>query len=163
MGNLQDELKKASLTGRKQQKKVAHQQRVRRKELGREGLAREEQERERIVQKRREEKRDKDRELELARQEKQGEKQADRQLEEILSQNALRRGIGGPRRFHYIDRNNRIPFLEVNDEVGAKLARGELAIVEVPGPMGSEVYLLPGKSAGRVQALEPEAIRFWNN
>ena len=44
MGDLRDQLKKANLISKKDQKRLEHEQRVRRKKVGREGLEQEQKE-----------------------------------------------------------------------------------------------------------------------
>lgn len=159
MGSLQEELMKARLVDKKQRKKAAHEKRVHQSKVGQEGLEKEKLEKERRRQAEAEAKRLKDRELDAQRQQAREAAGGDSRLRSLISGAMLQGGIGGSRRFCYVNRNNRIPFLEVSDDVARRLVRGELAIIETEE---GKVGLVPGQAAREIAELDSEIIRFWN-
>lgn len=159
MGSLQDELMKARLVDKKQRKKAAHDQRVHQTTVGREGLVKEKLEKERRQQARLEEKRSRDRRIEFERQQAREAANSENRLPLLISGALLQGGTGGPRRFCYVNRLNRVPFLEVSDDIARRLTRGELAIIETEE---GKVGLVPGQAAREIAELDAEMIRFWN-
>ena len=160
MGSLQEELMKARLVDKKQRKKAAHEKRVHQSKVGRDGLENEKQEKERQRQDQAEAKRIKDRELDAQRQMALEQAGGENRLQSLISGSLLKGGTGGPRRFCYVNRNNRVPFLEVSDDVARRLTRGELAIIETED---GKVGLVPGTAAKEIAELESEIVRFWNS
>jgi len=160
MGSLQEELMKARLVDKKQRKKAAHEKRVHQSKVGREGLEKEKQEKELRLLAQAEEKRTKDRELDTARQRAREAEGGENRLKSLISGAMLQGGTGGARRFCYVNRRNRIPFLEVNDDVARRLTRGELAIIETEN---GKVGLVPGNAAREIAELDSEIVRFWNS
>lgn len=79
-------------------------------------------------------------------------------LGEVVRAEALR-GTGGLRRWYFVARDGRVPFLEVSDEVARRLERGEVAIVEVPDQAREEFVIVPRRLAVRIQALAPDLVR----
>jgi uncharacterized protein YaiL (DUF2058 family) len=159
MGSLQEELMKARLVDKKQRKKAAHEKRVHQSKVGRDGLENEKQEKERQRQAQAEAKRIKDRELDAQRQKVLEQAGGENRLQALITGSVLKGGTGGPRRFCYVNRNNRVPFLEVNDDVARRLTRGELAIIETDD---GKVGLVPGQAAREIVELDSEIVRFWN-
>lgn len=159
MGSLQDELMKARLVDKKQRKKAAHEKRVHQSKVGREGLEKEKQEKELRCQAQAEEKRTKDRELDTERQKAREAEGGENRLKSLISGALLRGGTGGPRRFCYVNRRNRVPFLEVSDDSARRLTRGDLAIIETED---GKVGLVPGTAAREIVELDSEVVRFWN-
>ncbi len=159
MGSLQEELMKARLVDKKQRKKAAHDQRLHQSKVGKEGLEKEKLEKERRLQAQAEAKRLKDRELDAERQKAREAANNENRLPALISGTLLQGGTGGPRRFCYVNRNNRVPFLEVNDDVARRLTRGELAIIETED---GRVGLVPGTAAREIAELDNEIVRFWN-
>lgn len=160
MGSLQEELMKARLVDKKQRKKAAHEKRVHKSAVGQEGLEKErlENERQRLAQA--EEKRLKDQTLDAERQKARDAADDENRLPALISGALLKGGTGGPRRFCYVNRRNRVPFLEVNDDVARRLTRGELAIIETED---GKVGLVPGAAAREIAELDKEIVRFWNS
>ena len=163
MGSLRDELLKAKLLSEKDVQRLKHEQRVEKKTLGREGLelkkASEAAERKREEAERRE----RDRKRELERQETRAREELRFKLRDLALSGQLRDGIAGTRRFYFVARNGRIPFLEVSQEAGKDLEDGRLAVVEVPAKAGpTQHVLVPREIAERMAALEPESVRFLN-
>jgi uncharacterized protein YaiL (DUF2058 family) len=160
MGSLQEELMKARLVDKKQRKKAAHEKRVHQSKIGREGLEKEKQEKEHQRQAQAEAKRIKDRELDAQRHKALEQAGGENRLQALITGSVLKGGTGGPRRFCYVNRNNRVPFLEVSDDVARRLTRGELAIIETDD---GKVGLVPGTAAKEIVELDSEIVRFWNS
>ena len=59
-------------------------------------------------------------------------------------------------------REGKIPYLDVSDEIGRGLERGEFAICEMPGASPEEFVLLDAGHAQRVRAIDAGVVRFFN-
>jgi uncharacterized protein YaiL (DUF2058 family) len=158
MGSLQEELMKARLVDKKQRKKAAHEKRVHQSKVGREGLEEEKRERERRQRERQQEKKARDRKLEAERRKTREAVSSENRLRSLVD-GAMLQGTGGPRRFCFVNRRNRVPFVEVSDDAAARLVRGELAIVETED---GAVGLVPARAAREIAELDAETVRFWN-
>lgn len=158
MGSLQEELMKAKLVDKKQRKKAAHEKRVHKSKVGREGLEQEKREKAARQKARQQEKRARDRRLDAEREKAREAEGGENRLRSLLA-GATLQGFGGPRRFCYVNRRNRVPFVEVSDDAAARLVRGELAIVE---SADGKVGLVPGPAAREIAELDADSVRFWN-
>jgi len=158
MGSLQEELMKARLVDKKQRKKAAHEKRVHQSKVGREGLEKEKREKERRRQAEAEAKRARDRQLDAEREQAREAEGSENRLKSLITEATLQ-GFGGPRRFCYVNRSNRVPFIEVSDDAARRLTRGELAIVESED---GKVGLVKGPAAREIAELDADSVRFWN-
>jgi len=155
LGDLRDAFKKAGLLGDKDERRLKHEERVQRKELGHEGLE-QQQKREADERQRREQER------RTAAASSQQRHDADRQRAERLKklsrelEKAAVRTSSGPRRFHYRDADGHLPYLQVDDETGRRLEAGELAIVLLP--VTDEPSLVPRALAAELGSFEPERV-----
>jgi uncharacterized protein YaiL (DUF2058 family) len=75
--------------------------------------------------------------------------------------NLLETGFGA-RRFYFVTRDGRIPFLDVSEDLSSRLANGLAAIVELPGQSHEEYSVIPRGLALRVKSVEPLLVRFLN-
>jgi len=157
MGSLADELMKANLVNKKQRKKAAHEKRIHQSKVGPDGLEREKQEQQQRQQAKAEEKRARDQQLETERRQAREKASAGNRLHALVADTL--QGTGGPRRFCYVNRRNRVPFIEVNDDIARRLTRGELAIIETED---GKVGVVPGAAAREIAELDAETVRFWN-
>ena len=66
------------------------------------------------------------------------------------------RVTSGPRRFHYHDADDWLPYLQVDDDTGRRLEVGELAIVKHPET--KEAMLLPRAIAIELRKVEPALV-----
>ena len=155
MGDLRDALKKAGLIDDKTDRRLKHEQRVEKKELGREGL--EERQRRESAERaaRDEQKRAEVRAAQARLDQERGRGERVRRLAAALAEQALR-GTSGPRRFHWVDADGQCPWIALDDETGRRLEAGELALV-VP-PDRDEVALVPRALALELHALSPGRI-----
>ena len=103
MANLGDAFKKAGLISAKDHRRQKHEQRVRRKEVGREGLLDEEARAEEERLRRREEQRGQAREVEKARQAALQAAAARARALDLLRSHAIVPAGRGTRRWHYVD------------------------------------------------------------
>jgi uncharacterized protein YaiL (DUF2058 family) len=157
MGDLRDQLKKAKLLSDKEAKRLAHEERVKRKDVGREGLEREQAARQQELAGLREQDREDDRrrqaELERDRQDR-----AERAACEEIVRAARVPGRGGQIRFFFETEDGRLPWLSVSESERLELGSGMVAIVR-RGPEGADVYgLLETSLAKRVRKSLPERV-----
>jgi RNA recognition motif-containing protein len=68
----------------------------------------------------------------------------------------------GARRFYFVTRENKIPFLDLSDELTGRLEKGQAAIVEVPGDDVDDYTIVPRSVARQMQTVDPESVRFMN-
>ena len=70
---------------------------------------------------------------------------------------------GGRKRWFFIARDGRVPYVEVSDGSARALADGLAGIVESLGVVPAEHVVLKSRQAlANLQEREPELIRFWN-
>ena len=70
--------------------------------------------------------------------------------------------VSGNRRFYFVDRRGRIPFLELNETTVRGLTEGSLAIVETTGDVEDKYLVVTAVTAERIETLNKDLIRFWN-
>ena len=69
----------------------------------------------------------------------------------------------GSKRWFFVARDGRVPFLEVTDSVMRQLGDGAVGIVESLGAVSDEHLVLASSDAlERLSEFDPDAIRFWN-
>jgi uncharacterized protein YaiL (DUF2058 family) len=155
MGDLRDALKKAGLIGDKDAKRLAHEERVDRKQLGREGLEQQRQ-RDEADRQRRDEQRKAD--TKAAQQKLDAQRAREERWKRLVQQldEQAQRATSGPRRFHYHEPDGHLPFVLVDDESGRRLEAGELALVRLPST--GEVALAPRALALELTQIEPERV-----
>jgi hypothetical protein len=156
--NLRDQLKKANLLSEKQAKQLAHQQRVERKEKGREQLEQEAQQRQDEVQKLREEGRERTRKEQEALDRERRRREEQVAVEQLL-QSAKKPGPGSVK-FYFATVEGALPWLELSSREAQEVRAGQLCVVR-SGPEGTHTYrLLPADAARRVHAARPDAVAF---
>ena len=75
----------------------------------------------------------------------------------LAREHAIRRGLGGRRRWHYIEADGRLPFVDVDEELGRRLEAGSAAIVSD----GEGARIVSGEVVRRIAALDQSAVLFW--
>jgi uncharacterized protein YaiL (DUF2058 family) len=77
-------------------------------------------------------------------------------------------GEGGQRRWFFVARDGRVPFLEVSDDAARALSDGRAGICELPQPDGPAStarvrHVLVGdeKKLQTIQGLDLDLVRFW--
>jgi uncharacterized protein YaiL (DUF2058 family) len=159
VGDLRDAFKKAGLIGDQDERRLAHEERVARKELGRSGLEQQKQKEDDERRRRDEQKRA---ETKAAQEKHDAARQRDerwRKLVRELEAQGLRGG-SGPRRFHYREPDGHLPCLLVDDECGRRLEAGELAIVALPAADAAHgpVLIVPRSLAVELRSIEPQLV-----
>jgi uncharacterized protein YaiL (DUF2058 family) len=164
VGDLRDELKKSKLLSDKDARRIAHEQRLHKTEVGREGIEQEQRARSADLDRMREEDRGKARSAQ---------EEADRQraLEseraacaEILERETVKPRPGGGGRWYFQVEDGSVPSIEVGEAEKRKLGAGAYVIVRLveDGPAATQsahVYaLLPTPHARRIRTVFPERI-----
>lgn len=157
MGDLRDQLKKAKLLSDKEARRIAHEQRVHRTEVGREGVADEQAARARELAS-----------LQAAERERtraqQAELDAQRQATteraacvDLLQREGVRAGGGGSR-WYFSLADGRLPWLEVTENQRRLLGAGALCVVRLPGEGPHGYGFLPTDHARRIARTLPDAV-----
>ncbi len=157
MGDLSEELFKAGLISKKQLKATEHDKRVKQKNVGHKALDKEEQRKKAEHEKRRAEQQVQDRERNLDEQAALEGKVTRARLKDIIKHGAVKSGRGN-RRFYFVARDGKIPFLEVSDEIARALQYGDLAIVRIPEMKLERFVILPRKTATQVKDIDPDLV-----
>ncbi len=155
MGDLRDAFKKAGLIDDKTNRRLQHEQRVVKKELGREGL---EEQRRREEAERVERDARKKADVKTAQQRLDQEKQRSERLKRLrsaLDEQAIR-GTGGPRRFHWVDAEGYCPWIALDDTTGRRIEAGEIALVMLPER--GDTALVPRALALELHASFPHLV-----
>jgi hypothetical protein len=163
MGDLKDQLKKSGLVDDKHAKRVSHQEKARKKKIGQDAAAREREQQEAARRERERARREEDRQREQERRQREAEAEERHRLLQLIQTNAMRSGVRGPRRFHFVTREQRIPFLSLNDQTCELLERGHAAICEVPETEPAEFVVVSGETADRIRGLAPDLVRFYES
>ena len=157
MGSLRDQFEKAKLLSAKDAKRIAHEQRVERKEKGRDELERERAEREAAlrgaVEAERQRDRERQREVEAARVAAQ-----ERAACESLLEREARAVSRGPMSWMFELEDGRLPVLRISEIERVQLTSGQVCIVRRK-PGDAHVYgLIATAHAQRVARCFPERI-----
>ena len=156
--NLRDQLKKAKLLSDKQAKQLAHEQRVERKEKGREQLEQEALARQQEVEQLRAKDRESTRrdQAEIERQRKRREEQI---AIDVLLASAKKPGPGTVK-FYFAARDGSLPWLELSPREAQEVSAGQLVVVR-GGSVGTHVYrLLAADAARRVANVRHDAVAY---
>lgn len=160
MGNLRDELIRKGLLDDKRARQMAHEERARRNKAGQETVAQEKQQQDQERRAREDARREGDRQREVARQAREQERQEGLRLDQMLRDHALVEGVRGPRRFHFVAPDRRIPYLDLSEEVARRLENGQLAICALSGAAGHEFVIVPAPTARRAAEANPASLLF---
>lgn len=161
MGNLRDELVRKGLMDDKRARQMAHEEKARRHRTGHEAVAQEKQQQDTERRAKVEARREEDRRRETGRLQQQHQQQETLRLAQLLRDNALREGVRGSRRFHFVTSERKIPFMDLSEEMVHRLETGQAAICAVPGPSGTDFLLVTAETARRALEIDKEAILFW--
>ncbi|MAG57816.1 MAG: hypothetical protein CMJ83_16140 [Planctomycetes bacterium] len=157
-GNMGDALRKAGLISKQDLKKLDHQDRVRRKDGGRDGPDRERKHQNRPGRDRGQQRRDRDRVVERRRREGETSDEDLARAHDLVKSQATRAGVGGRRRWHYIAPDGKIPFLDVDEKLGRRLENGDAAIAFD----GQGARVIDRDAAAKVDAIDPATVLYWN-
>ena len=162
MADMRDALRKAGLASKKELRQVKHRDRVRRKDLGKDGLAAEREQGEAEHRAEGEDKKRADRAREKDRAQHQRDEAVRTRLASLLQENDLSSREGGPKRFYFETPDGHISFLEVSPNLVRRLAQGDAAIVSAADVLRADFIPIPGKAAHELHRLAPERILLWN-
>jgi hypothetical protein len=163
MGSLKDELLKSKVVSKKDVKRSDHEDRVRKKEVGREEVRKEKEKFSQEIVAKKEEKKKKDRgREEVKRSEKEGKEKVLR-LERKVRENAVPQAFFKAKRYHFLAGNGGLPYLEVSDENARRLELGKLAVIEIPQEKCSEFFIVPEGIAREVRSALTDWVRVFNN
>lgn len=159
LGSLGKALLQAGILREDKAKEIAHEERVKKKELGPEGIEEEKRARDQAASAALESKREEARAAQSHHDDQLDQARVDR-----LIQEGTLTGLGRGKRFHFVSSYGRVPYVEVNEENQRLLVRGELGIVEVPGPGERPAHVVV-QGRDRLEKLSrfaPDRLRFWN-
>ncbi|UCF67963.1 MAG: DUF2058 family protein [Acidobacteriota bacterium] len=162
MGNLRDERVKKGVVDPKRARQAAHEQKARQKKLGPKAVAAERDQRQQDHQTARRQQREADRAR--AREQRQAELQREAlaQAGQLTREHALSAGVRGPRRFHFVTREGKIPFLDVAEQIAERLRRGALAICQIPGTSPERFAIVPADVARKIAEINADLVLFHN-
>ena len=161
--SLREELLKAKLINKKQLKKIEHEERLEKKQLGREGVKQKEEKRFAEIEQKLLEQRKKDKELAKEQQKEEQEKQKISQISDIILQNRLSDKSAGNNKFYFVAANGKMPFLLLSDSVCEKLERGQAAIVEWKIEQSNDdFFIVDHDCINKLRCLSPDIVRFCN-
>ena len=78
-------------------------------------------------------------------------------LKEMVFKSSLKETGFGARRFYFVTRDNKIPFLDLSDELTSRLEKGQAAIVELPGNGVDEYTVVPRAVAQQMKSVDPDS------
>ena len=156
MGDLRDQLKKAKLMSGKDAKRLAHQERVERKEKGREELEKEHAERERELAAKRGAVRAKNRQQQALLEEQRKQREEEAACRDILAE--ARKPGPGTVQWFFQTVDGWLPWLEVSPQEVNQLRSGMLSVVRTGAPGTHSYKLLSTELARRVAKLFPDAV-----
>jgi RNA recognition motif-containing protein len=90
------------------------------------------------------------------------EEEVKERIRKMVEEASLKETGFGARRFYFVTRENKIPFLDLSDELTGRLEKGQAAIVEVPGDDVDDYTIVPRAVARQMQTVDPESVRFLN-
>lgn len=156
-GGLADAFVKSGVASDKAARKSRRERASEDRELGRDGVA--ERERERQAEEQARLAAEKERQRELAAAQREG-----AETESLVETIRLNAETGrGPKRWFFVARDGHIPFLEVSDGAMRLLGEGHAGIVESLGAFAQSHVVVSGRQAlERLDQADPELIRFWN-
>jgi uncharacterized protein YaiL (DUF2058 family) len=156
--NLRDQLKKANLISEKKAKQLAHEQRVERKEKGREQLEQDADARKEEVEHLRAEERARTRKEQEALDRERKRREEESAVDQLVA--ASKKPGPGAVKFYFATADGALPWLELSSREAQEVRAGQLCVVR-SGPSGTHTYrLLPVEAARRVHRLRPEAVAF---
>lgn len=162
MQNLRDQLLKAGVIDKKKKRHADRESKSERRKKGARTVAAEEQERaaahEEKLAAQRNEARARD-------EQKKAERAASESLyraRDLVTKGIVRQGRRGNRRFHFVTRGGRIPFLTISEELALQLERGQVAIVEVPLEPVETFEVVERATANKLGETHGEFVLFVN-
>lgn len=163
MADMREALRKAGLVSDKQVRQTRHQDRVHRKEVGRDGVEQERREQQERAEKEAHEKRERDRLIEQERN-AQRVQAPDGSFDpaRAIAQGLLPGTIGGNRQYYFQAGGGKISYLELSDNAARMLATGGAALVDNLGGKKPRFVLVTVQTATLLAEHAPHVIREWN-
>ena len=155
-------LKKAGLASDKDVRQAKHQDRLRRTELGTEGLAAERRRVELEQQAEQARRRQADRERERLLQARREEQGRLGKIAGLLQDADLLLREAGPRRFFFEMPGGEIVFVDVAEALARRLIQGDAAVIHAGGILPREFSIVSGKAAREIEQLDRARVLFWN-
>ncbi len=162
MQSLRDQLLKAGIVNRKQKEVGDREARTEARRAGAKALEADARDRQAAFEAREAERRQRDRQREREAAARQDARDRGRQCRAIAESGAVREGRGGPRRFHFVARSGRIPYLRVSEEMARDLEQGRYAIAETSEGPVERFDIVARVTAERLVGIDAETVRFWN-
>jgi uncharacterized protein YaiL (DUF2058 family) len=162
VSDLREQMLKAGLVSGKQVRQAKHEERVHRKEVGREGIEAERAAADRAFQARQEEKRLRDREREEARRRSQAAEERVLALQTRIRAGWIREATAGGKRFFFVVDGGRITYLDLSDDAARRLQLGRAAVADGRGIVRGEYCVVDAGTALSLSRDHPEVILFWN-
>lgn len=156
MGDLRDQLKKAKLLSDKEARRLAHEQRVERKEKGREGLEQEQQQRQQEIRHLQESQRERTKAEQQALEREQKAREEQAAVATILKEQARKAGPGSVK-WYFETPDGDLPFLEVSPQELNQLRAGMLCVLRLT-PGTHDYRVLPTELTRRVAKQHPELV-----
>ncbi len=157
--SFRDKLLQAGLISEEQAKKAAREERGQKKAKGHKGAQAERQARSAQTEAQLAQRREADRARELARRSEAEQKEAEHRAAQIAASGQVKH-LGRPsRRWYFVARDGRVPYLEVNEDAAGQLERGTAALVE---PATGDPLVVAAEAAERLEPLVAGWIRAWN-
>jgi predicted phage gp36 major capsid-like protein len=155
MGNLRDQLEKAKILSGKESKRLAHEERVERKEKGRETLEQEQARRQQELTAQQAQERER---IRREQERLDAERKAHEEAAAARALLADARKPGGTVKWYFQAKDGSLPWLECSPREAQELRAGMVCVVRT-GPAGTHTYrLLPTEQARRVAKVLPDAV-----
>lgn len=158
-GDLKSQLLKAGLVSKRQVQRVQHEKKQARKKKGRKAIEAEKAARRERHEAELKAQREADRARSLGLEAKRAKREQLHRLVQMAESGSVKPGRPRNRRWYFIARDGRVPFLNVDDATGRKLELGRLALVEAPD---GRTWIVVEETAQRVREADPAWIRVWN-
>ena len=163
MQNLRDQLLKAKIIDRKSKKLADQEARTTRKKKGYSAVVAEEAARQAAFDEKRDKLSKSARKREKKRQQALRAGEARHRMRQLVLDGVVPDNRGGPRRFYFVTRQGRIPYMQVADDLGRTLEAGGAAIVEVPLESSERFVIVTRDTVQRMGDDGTDFIRFWNH
>ncbi len=158
MGNLRDALKKAKVISDKEARRLKHEERVHRKEVGRKGVEQEQGDKQAALEKLRTERRQQDKAQQA---ELEGQRKLEAELaacREILRREARKPQARGGHRWYMQLADGSLPSLELTATDRLQVMNGQCSVLRRGPPDSHDYALLQSQHAKRVAKVMPELL-----
>jgi len=162
MADLRKALKDAGVVSEKELRQARHADRVRRKELGEEGLEAQREHREAELRVEQAERKRADAEGQRRLRAEQEAAGRAARLAALLRAQDLAAREAGSARYYFTMPGGEIAYVEVGDGLSRRLAQGDAAIVDGRGLLDREFGIIPGKAAAELDGIARERIIVWH-